>query len=75
MEEFKSLTKSELYEALERCGKKLPSINSSIVTKQWLLKVYNEEEYCPNYEDVRLRPCSRKPLKNLFIYNILNILD
>jgi hypothetical protein len=46
MEEFKKLLKSELYEALERCCKKLPSINSSIVTNQWLLKVYNEEEFC-----------------------------
>jgi hypothetical protein len=75
MEEFKSLSKSELYEALERCGKKLPSITSSIVTKSWLLKVFNGEEFCPNYVDIKLRPCPRKPLKSLFIQNILDILD
>ncbi len=69
------MTKSELYEALEHYGKRLPSINSSIITKKWLLKLYNEEEFCPNNEDVKLRPCPRKPLKNLFLLNILEILD
>jgi hypothetical protein len=49
MEEFKSLSKSEFYEAFELYGKKLQAINSSIVIKQFFLKVYNEEEFCSNF--------------------------
>jgi hypothetical protein len=49
---FPKLLKSELYECLERKGKMLPTINSNIVTKDWLLRVYKGEEYCPNYIDL-----------------------
>ena len=64
------MLKSELNECLERKGKKLPTINSNIVTKDWLIKVFNEEEYCPNYIDVRLRACPVKLLKKFFIEEI-----
>ena len=68
------LLKSELYECLERKGKMLPTINSNIVTKEWLLNVYRGDEYCPNYVDVRLRACPVRPLKKFFIEEIQEIL-
>ena len=48
----------------------LPTINSNIVTRDWLLRVYKGEEYCPNYIDVRLRACTLRPLKKFFIEEI-----
>jgi len=45
-----SMSKPELYEYIERKErKKLPSYNSPIVTKDWLKRVYYNEEYCPYY--------------------------
>ena len=67
---FKKILCSELYEILERKGKMLPSATSNIVTKEWLIKVYTGEEYCPNYVEVKLRACPVKPKKCFFIEEI-----
>ena len=64
------MKKTQLHEAMLRAGFYLPSIGSTIVSKKWLEKVLTSEEWCPLYKDIRLRPCTRPPIKINFIFQI-----
>ena len=56
-------TKPNLHEGLTRKGVFLPSIHSSIVTKDYLLDVCGGVEYSLKYEDAKLRPCPYPPTR------------
>ena len=72
---MKNMKKAEQYEAMQRIGFYLPAITSTIVTKSFLDKVYEKKEWCPKYHEVKLRPCTRPPIKSYFIDEIKIILD
>jgi hypothetical protein len=63
-------TKADFHEALHQNGIFTPAQDSSICTVKWLDKVYYGEQWCPRYEELQLRPCTRKPLKALFLSEI-----
>ena len=58
-----NMNKAELHEAMVRDGYYLPSFSSTIVSKKWLEKVLNQEEWCPKYSQIRIAPCTKAPLK------------
>ena len=61
------MKKAEQYEAMQRLGYYLPAFSSTIVTKSWLDNVYDKKEWCPKYIEVKIRPCTRPPIKKLFL--------
>ena len=68
------MNKAELHEAMLRDGFYLPTFTSTIISKKWLEKVLNQEEWCPKYYQIRIAPCTKAPLKKFFITEILKIL-
>jgi len=55
--------KGDLYKALTKNGKKLPSATASCTTKSYLVKVFKGTVWVPDYEMVRARPCVDPPHK------------
>ena len=53
--------KADLHEAMDRNGKMVPDIR--YCTIDYLVKVQEGVFWCPNYADVKLRSCYRKPKK------------
>ena len=43
------MKKAKQYEAMQRIGFYLPAITSTIGTKSFLDKVYENKEWCPKY--------------------------
>ena len=59
------------YSTLIRNDYYLPPLNSSCINFDYLMKVHQNEVYCPKYKDVRMRPCESKPLK-IKVYKSIN---
>jgi len=57
---------------MQRNGFYLASPNSTLITVQYMLDIKDGVTWCPLYEDVRIRPCPRKPLKQLIIQEVKN---
>lgn len=57
--------KKDLYEAVERNGWYLPSRKSNVCTEDYLKNVLMGKTWCPKYEEVRIRPCPRRPPKKI----------
>ena len=57
------INKAELHEAMLRDAFYLLTYTSTIVSKKWLEKVLNQEEWCPKYYQIRIAPCTKVPLK------------
>ena len=69
------LTKDEKYEANVRNGFYMWHFNSSINTVKNIQKVKEDRMYVPRYEEVRLRPCPKPPLKSFVIKEVLGELE
>ena len=65
------LTKEDRYEANVRNGLYMWHYNSSINTVKNIQEVKEGTIYVPKYEEVKLRPCPKPPLKHLVIKEVL----
>ena len=57
------LSKEDKYEANVRNGFYMWKYNCSINTVKSIQEVKEEKMYVPRYEEVKLRPCPKPPLK------------
>ena len=69
------LTKDEKYEANVRNGFNMWHFNSSINTVKNIQEAKEGRLYVPRYEEVRLRPCPKPPLKSFVIKAVLDELE
>ena len=69
------LTKEERYEANVRNGFYMWHFNSSTNTVKNILEAKEGKLYVPLYEEVRLRPCPKPPLKSFVIKAVLDELE
>ena len=69
------LTKDEKYEANVRNGFYMWHFNSSINTVKNIQEVKEGRMNVPRYEEVRLRPCPKPPLKSFVIKEVLGELE
>ena len=60
---LKFKNKAQLVKIMHRNGYYLPSKSSTIITVNWMLDVKDGIEWCPKYDEVKLRPYVDKPLK------------
>ena len=65
------LTKEDRYEANVRNGLYMWKYNSSINTVKNIQEVKEGTIYVPKYEEVKLRPCPKPPLKHFVIKEVL----
>lgn len=68
-------TKKDLYEACQRNGYFLPRYKSSMVTERYLIKVIQNQVWCPKYSEVQLLPCPRRPLKHVLLAKLMQALS
>jgi hypothetical protein len=52
----------------------MPKLTATIITIAWMLKVRNGEIYCPQYKEIHLLPCPKKPLKSHIVAEVQRIL-
>ena len=64
------LSKEKLYEANVRNGFYMWNYKSSMNTVQNILLVKQGKMYVPKYEEVRLGPCPKPPLKSFVIKEV-----
>jgi len=64
------LSKEKLYEANVRNGFYMWDYKSSMNTVQNILLVKQGKMYVPKYEEVRLGPCPKPPLKSFVIKEV-----
>lgn len=64
---------ADLYDITVRNGYFLPKETSTIVTEKYLRSVISKELYCPNYNDIRLRPCLSPPTKKIQIKKLEDV--
>jgi hypothetical protein len=69
------LTKDEKYEANVRNGLYMWHFNSSINTVKSIQDAKEGKMYVPRYEEVRLRPCPKPPMKSFVIKAVLAELE
>jgi hypothetical protein len=69
------LTKDEKYEANVRNGLYMWHFNSSINTDKNIQDAKEGKMYVPRYEEVRLRPCPKPPMKSFVIKAVLAELE
>ena len=65
------LSKEEKYEANVRNGLYMWHYNSSINTVKSIQEVKEGSMYVPKYDEVRLKPCPKPPLKSFVIKEVL----
>ena len=65
------LSKEEKYEANVRNGLYMWQYRCSINTVNNIQEVKEGKMYVPRYEEVKLRPCPKPPLKSLVINEVL----
>ena len=69
------MTKQDKYEVNQRNGFYMWGYNSSINTVQNIQQVKEGKMWVPMYEEVRLRPCPKPPLKNFVLKAVENALQ
>ena len=69
------MTKQDKYEVNQRNGFYMWGYNSSINTVQHIQQVKEGKMWVPMYEEVRLRPCPKPPLKNFVLKAVENALQ
>ena len=57
----------DLYNLAEVNSFYLPKESSSAVNELFLLNVLNEKWWCPNYSEIKLKPCPKPPQKDVLI--------
>ena len=65
------LSKEEKYEANVRNGLYMWHYTSSINTVKSIQEVKEGSMYVPKYDEVRLKPCPKPPLKSFVIKEVL----
>ena len=55
------MDKNDLYELVLRNGYYLPKLSCGMCTEEYILNVLHAKYWCPKYEDIRVKPCSRPP--------------
>ena len=69
------LSKEDKYEANVRNGLYMWKYNCSINTVKSIQEVKEGKMYVPRYEEVKLRPCPKPPLKCFVISEVLKELE
>ena len=69
------ISKEKLYEANVRNGFYMWDYKSSMNTVQNIISVKDGKIFVPKFEDVRLGPCPKPPLKSFVISEVLNELS
>ena len=64
------ITKQDKYEINQRNGFYMWAYNSSINTVQNIQLVKDHKIWVPMYDEVRLRPCPKPPLKNFVLKEV-----
>jgi hypothetical protein len=64
------ITKQDKYEINQRNGFFMWAYNSSINTVQNIQMVKDHKIWVPMYDEVRLRPCPKPPLKNFVLKEV-----
>ena len=62
-----------LYKIGIRNGKYFPSFKSAFVTVDYIEKVRAGQIDCPNYSDIRLKPCDDAPDVKLLVEEVIKV--
>ena len=64
---------SDLYDLGVRNGFYLPSSTSTAINEVALLNILQGLYWCPKYDDMRMRPCPKPPMKELLIEKLMAV--
>ena len=63
----------DLYVAAVRNGYYMPKESSSAVNEVMVYQVLQKAYWCPKYEELKLRPCVKAPIKNVLVGKVLSL--
>ena len=63
----KKLTKAAMHDAISEDGTLLPKLTSSICNMNYLVRVKNQLEYCPQINEIANFECLNPPKKDILL--------